>query len=116
LFFSLRNVLPAAYSADPAVLALASNLLLIAALFQLFDGVQTVALGVLRGMSDVNVPTAIAGMAYGLLTVPISYFTAHYTSMGPYGVWLGYVVGLVVASTLFVLRIRAAARGRIFAR
>jgi MATE family multidrug resistance protein len=116
LFFSLRNVLPAAYSADPAVLALASNLLLIAALFQLFDGVQTVALGVLRGMSDVNVPTAIAGMAYGLLTVPISYYTAHYTSMGPYGVWLGYVVGLVVASTLFVLRIRAAARGRIFAR
>jgi MATE family multidrug resistance protein len=115
LFFTLRFVLPHAYSSDPPVLELAASLLLIAALFQLFDGVQIVALGVLRGMSDVNVPTLISGIAYALVALPVSWYAAYHTSLGPYGIWVGYVVGLVLASTLFLLRIRAAARTRIFA-
>ncbi|MBU3742647.1 MAG: MATE family efflux transporter [Candidatus Kapabacteria bacterium] len=106
VFFVFRNVLPQLYSADPAVMHIASNLLLWAALFQLFDGTQTVGLGMLRGVHDVYVPTAIAGASYALVGIPLGYAAAFHTHLGPGGIWLGYLLALALASTLYVVRYR----------
>jgi len=106
LFLSLRHVLPYIYVNDPAVIALAAQLLIFAGLFQIFDGLQTVGLGILRGMNDVRVPTIIATIAYGLVALPISYIFAFPLGLGPQGIWIGYLVGLGVAAALYVRRFK----------
>lgn len=105
-FFGMRDLLPQLYSEDPAVMQIASHLLLWAALFQLFDGTQTVGLAMLRGVHDVHVPTAIAGASYALVGIPLGYAAAFHTNLGPGGIWLGYLLALALASTLYVVRYR----------
>ncbi|MCZ7555317.1 MAG: MATE family efflux transporter [Bacteroidia bacterium] len=105
-FVFMRQQLPALYVSDEAVVTLAASLLVIAALFQLSDGTQAVGLGILRGMTDVNVPLGIAIVAYWLIGVPASYLLAFEAGLGPEGVWLGFVAGLSVAGASFIVRFR----------
>lgn len=110
VFLTLRHWLPTWYSTDPAVIDLASHLLVFAGMFQLFDGVQCVGLGILRGMADVRVPTLLSLVAYGCISLPVSYLCAFTLGMGPGGIWIGYLVGLMTAAVAYVIRFRILAR------
>ncbi|QEC80121.1 MATE family efflux transporter [Mucilaginibacter ginsenosidivorax] len=99
-----RNYLPWIITSDKDVIIIASQLLIIAAFFQLFDGTQVVGLGVLRGMGDVNIPTFITFLAYWVGGLPIGYLLGIKLKMGVYGVWYGLVLGLAIASVLLFWR------------
>jgi multidrug resistance protein, MATE family len=103
-FVALRQWLPTLYVSDHAVQAMAANLLLLAALFQIFDGLQVVSLGSLRGLADATVPTTIAFASYVIIALPVSYCAAFVLGWREMGIWTGYVSGLCVASGLFAVR------------
>ncbi|MCX6139887.1 MAG: MATE family efflux transporter [Candidatus Kapabacteria bacterium] len=105
-FTTLRFWLPTLYVADSAVIALAAHLLLYAAAFQLFDGMQAVGMGLLRGMNDTRVPTIISFASYTLITMPAGYYCAFHLGMGASGIWVGYLAGLVIASVGYFARFR----------
>jgi MATE family multidrug resistance protein len=92
------------FSHDPAVTALATRLLVVAAIFQLFDAAQVVGSGVLRGLTDVRVPTILTFVAYWVLALPVGYLLAFRAGFGPAGIWSGLAVGLACASVLLWLR------------
>ncbi len=104
-FIAFRHMLPLVYTSDVYVIELAATLLLYAAAFQLFDGIQAVGLGVLRGYNDVKIPTLIALLAYVGVSLPISALCAFYLGWGAAGVWIGFLTGLIVASIGYVWRI-----------
>ncbi|MBN2320151.1 MAG: MATE family efflux transporter [Acidobacteria bacterium] len=106
IFVLLRNQLPRIFTADPDVVGTAASLLAVAALFQLFDGLQVVCLGILRGFADVKIPMFIAAAAYILVGLSVSYICAFILRLGPAGIWYGFVVGLIFAGALLSLRIR----------
>ncbi|MGB0895729.1 MAG: MATE family efflux transporter [Flavobacteriaceae bacterium] len=86
------------------VVKIASTLLLIAAVFQISDGIQVVVLGALRGMQDVKIPTLLIFMSYWVVGFPISYYLGLHTSYKSSGVWLGLLAGLSVAALFLFLR------------
>ena len=88
------------------VLGIASRLLLIAAVFQISDGVQVVVLGALRGLQDVRIPTLITFAAYWLIGFPVSYFLGLHTSLGSTGIWIGLLAGLTASAIMLYLRFR----------
>ena len=105
LVFAIGNhVLPWIYTSDKNVIAIASQLLIIAAFFQLFDGTQVVGLGILRGMGDVNIPTLITFLAYWVVGLPVGYVLGLQLHLGVKGVWYGLVLGLMVSSILLFFR------------
>ncbi len=86
------------------VVKIASTLLLIAAVFQISDGIQVVVLGALRGLQDVKVPTLLIFISYWLIGFPISFYLGLYTEYKSSGVWIGLLVSLSVAAVLLFLR------------
>ena len=86
------------------VIQIASKLLIIAGVFQLFDGIQAVVLGALRGMQDVNIPAFIIFLSYGLIGFPTSYFLGFYTSLSVVGIWIGLMTGLFSSSLFLFIR------------
>jgi len=92
------------FSQDAGVVKSAAALVFIAAFFQLFDGIQAVALGALRGLHDVKVPTFIAVIAYWVIMMPLCYYLSEMKEMGATGVWIGFVVGLFLTSVLLYIR------------
>jgi len=86
------------------VIQISSKLLIIAGVFQLFDGIQAVVLGALRGMQDVNKPALIIFLSYGLIGFPTSYFLGFYTSLSVVGIWIGLMIGLFSSSLFLFLR------------
>ena len=86
------------------VLRISSKLLIIAGVFQLFDGIQAVVLGALRGMQDVNKPALIIFLSYGLIGFPTSYFLGFYTNLSVIGIWIGLMTGLFSSSLFLFLR------------
>lgn len=86
------------------VVAIASSLLFISAVFQISDTIQVVALGVLRGMQDVKVPTVITFISYWLIAFPISYYLSTYTDLASMGIWIGLLTGLTFSGTLLFIR------------
>ena len=106
LFVVLRNQLPLLFTNDLKVINVAANLLVVGAFFQIFDGVQVVLLGALRGMADVRVPMFIAFFSYIIVSLPISYLLAFVFNFGYSGVWIGFVFGLSTAAILFGLRLK----------
>ena len=91
---------------DPQVCALAAKLLAIAGLFQVFDGVQVTASGVLRGMHDVRVPAVLAIAAYWVVALPMAWTAAFFLGWGAAGIWTGLALGLAVAAAALVARVR----------
>ncbi|HBS50248.1 MAG TPA: MATE family efflux transporter [Rhodobacteraceae bacterium] len=87
-----------------AIVAIGVGLLAVAALFQTVDGLQVVALGLLRGMQDTTVPMLIAGLSYGIVGLGASYLLGFTLGLGGIGVWLGLVAGLSCAAGLLLLR------------
>jgi len=92
------------YIDNQEVVAIASKLLLIAALFQISDSAQVVFLGALRGLQDVKIPTLLTFIAYWMIGFPTSYFLGKETAYGSTGIWMGLLVGLASASIFLYLR------------
>ncbi len=104
LFMIFNTHLPWIFTSDQNVIAIAAQLLIIAALFQLFDGAQVVGLGILRGMGDVNRPTVITFFAYWVFGLPVGYLLGFKLGMGINGIWYGLTLGLMISSFLMYLR------------
>ncbi len=104
IIFFMRGILAGFYSSDVEVLALATKLLIVAVLFQLSDGIQAVALGALRGFTDVKIPTWIVFIVYWLLVLPIAYATVKFTSWGAMGIWYTLAAGLTLSAVLLTGR------------
>jgi multidrug resistance protein, MATE family len=108
LFLLLPHELIRLYTPDSDVIALGARLLLLAALFQVFDGGQVAGMAVLRGAADTEAPMLIAATGYWLIGVPVAYILAFRTPLGPLGIWAGLSVGLAVVAVLLALRVRKA--------
>lgn len=106
VFLTLPQLLARLYTDAPGALALAVMLIPIAGIFQVFDGLQVVSSGVLRGIGDTRVPLVINLMGYWLLGIPFGLWMAFRGGVGPTGLWWGLTLGLVVVSILLVLRVR----------
>ncbi|MCY1720021.1 MATE family efflux transporter [Prolixibacteraceae bacterium Z1-6] len=106
IFILARNILPYLFTTDVEVIEISAGLLIVAAIFQLFDGLQVIMLSTLRGMADVTFPMFIAFIAYLLVGIPTSYIFAFPLNVGPQGIWIGFLVGLSIAGILFYLRFR----------
>lgn len=86
------------------VVIIAAKLLLVAAVFQISDGIQVVVLGVLRGLQDVKIPMYITFVAYWIIGFPISYYLGEYTNLKAVGVWIGLLAGLTAAALFLFIR------------
>ncbi|OUL61999.1 MATE family efflux transporter [Flavobacterium sp. AJR] len=106
IFTIFNQYLPYLITNDVNVVALAAQLLIIAAIFQLFDGTQVVGLGTLRGMGDVNIPTFITFVAYWIIGLPAAYVLGMHFNLGVNGIWYGLTLGLLTSSVLLYLRFR----------
>ncbi|MFY9821819.1 MAG: MATE family efflux transporter [Thermoanaerobaculia bacterium] len=113
LFATLPESLARLYTGDPAVIAVAAALLPIAAVFQVFDGTQVVAAGVLRGSADTTFPAGIALVGFWLVGLPAGWALAFPGGLGPRGLWWGLTIGLAAVASLFVVRIALRFRGTI---
>lgn len=105
-FFLLRYQLPRFFTTDPEVIHQSAILLMVAGVFQIFDGLQVVSLGILRGIADVKIPMLIAAFAYMLIGLPISYACAFLLDLGPMGIWFGFVAGLGLTGIFLAFRIK----------
>jgi MATE family multidrug resistance protein len=103
-FVIFRNDIPGFFTKDAEVISIASVLLVIAAFFQLSDGVQVVGLGALRGVKDVTIPTVITLIAYWGIGLPMSYVFAFKMGLGVEGVWYGLSLGLTIAAVCLFFR------------
>lgn len=106
LFVTLGEELIGLYTNDTAIIALGTQLLLVAALFQVFDGGQVAGISVLRGAADTRTPMILAAIGYWGIGMPIGYLLAFRGGLGPVGVWIGLSAGLAVVAVLLILRVR----------
>jgi MATE family multidrug resistance protein len=102
LFLNMENINQVVENKE--VIIIASKLLLVAAVFQISDGIQVVVLGALRGLQDVKVPMYITFVAYWVVGFPISFFLGKYTELKAVGVWIGLLAGLSTAALFLYLR------------
>ena len=104
IFFAFYHFLIHLYTGDAAVVPVATTLLIIGAFFQLSDGLQATALGILRGVSDVNVPTVITLFAYWIVGLPIGLILGQWYDMKAAGIWIGLTAGLTMSALLLCVR------------
>lgn len=104
IFMIFRNVLPLIYINDVEVVAIAAQLLIISAIFQISDGIQVVILGALRGLQDMLVPMRLIFFSYWIVGFPVCYFLSLKTSLGATGIWIGLCVGLTISAILLSIR------------
>jgi multidrug resistance protein, MATE family len=107
LFLLFPRQLAGLYTPEHAVIGIAAALIPIAGIFQVFDGLQAVGAGVLRGLGDTRVPLVAMLAGYWLIGVPISVFLGYKTSLGPEGLWWGFVAGLASVAVFLLIRVRA---------
>lgn len=112
-FLALHQLLPKIYvnlndplnAIDNAeVVSIAATLLIAAAVFQISDSLQVIALGALRGIQDVKIPTIITFISYWMIGFPISYYFGKEEALGSLGIWLGLIAGLTSAAILLYIR------------
>ncbi len=106
IFLLTRHFIPGLFITDVNVITIAAGLFIVASIFQIFDGMQVVMLGILRGMEDVMFPMIVVAIAYLLVSIPIGYVLSFTLKMGPAGIWFGYLAGLSSVSIVLLLRFR----------
>jgi MATE family multidrug resistance protein len=113
IFVVFHNYLPHLFlnMSDPSqvldnaeIISIASKLLLVAAVFQISDGIQVVVLGALRGLQDVKIPMYITFVAYWVVGFPTSYYLGKHTNLGATGIWIGLLAGLTAAALFLYIR------------
>ena len=106
VMLSIPESLARVYTTDPAVAVLAASLIPIAGVFQVFDGTQVVAIGILRGVADTHTPMLVNMLGYWLVGLPISAALGLWLDGGPRGFWWGLTAGLMLVSAALVWRVR----------
>ncbi|MEO7064347.1 MAG: MATE family efflux transporter [Dokdonella sp.] len=104
LMLLLPHQIAALYTHDPAVIALAAQLLVLAGLFQFSDGIQVAANGALRGLKDTRLPMFITIFAYWCVGMPVGWWLAFPHGLGARGMWMGLIAGLSMAAVLLSRR------------
>lgn len=113
LFLLFRHWLPTIYLDvndvsnmvdNTEVIIITAELLLVAAFFQISDGIQVVVLGALRGLQDVKIPTAITFVAYWIIGFPICFYLGLYTPLKSMGIWIGLLAGLTASAIMLYIR------------
>jgi MATE family multidrug resistance protein len=107
LFLTVPGLLARVYTDEAPVLALAALLIPIAGIFQVFDGIQVVAAGVLRGVADTRVPMLVNLLGFWFVGLPVSAWAGFGLGLGPTGIWWGLAVGIGSVAVLLLLRVRA---------
>ena len=110
-FILFNDVIPYIFTQDHLVAEIASKLLYVAAAFQLFDAVQLSALASLRALADVKWPLITSLFTYYIIGLPFAYFAGTTFGLGPVGVWLGLLAGLMLAAILFLYRFNKITKG-----
>ena len=105
MFLTAGKLIAGWFVAAPAIVLLAARLMRMAAWFQIFDGIQIVCSGALRGFEDARMPMIIGILAYWVVALPVSYVSAFRLGSGAEGVWFGFVMGLAVAATALFIRV-----------
>ncbi len=113
LLIVFRMQIAQAFSSDPEVIVIASQVLVMAGIFQLADGMQAVGAGILRGLTDVKITMLYAFIAYICINIPLGYFLAFVCGFGAVGVWAAFIFGLGTSAILFHRRYHKV-RQRIF--
>src|SRR6202167_4605569 len=103
VFVTLSKPIARLFTPDPAVIAVGSSLLLVAAAFQLFDGLQTVATGALRGSSDTRTPMLANLVAYWFIGLPFGYVLCFRLGLGALVIWIGLCIGLMIIGSALLL-------------
>ncbi len=103
VFVSIPLWISRLFSPDPVVIRTGARLLLVAAAFQLFDGLQTVATGALRGSGDTKTPMLANFVAYWLIGLPVGYFLCFKLGWGAVGIWIGLCGGLMMIGSALLL-------------
>ena len=104
LMISLRNYIPMLFTEDTEVISIASQLIVLAGLFQYADGLQAVGAAMLRGITDVKVPMMIAFVSYILIGLSVGLVCAFPLGMGASGIWIGFIFALAIAAICFHIR------------
>jgi MATE family multidrug resistance protein len=104
VFLVSYETLPTFFNKNAEVIKLSAGLILVAALFQFFDGIQVTGLGVLRGLSDVKMPTIIALTAYWIIALPLAYYLGFIEKLGINGIWYGLTAGLIFSAIALYTR------------
>lgn len=113
-FILFRNFLPTLYILETEVIEVASQLLIIAALFQIFDGLQATGIGVLRGLTDTKIPLLISFATYWLIGIPISILLGFYFKLEALGIWIGLLVGLALLGIALLYRFNMKSKTAVF--
>lgn len=111
LFICFRTQIPHIFNTDTKVVATSASLLAFAAIFQISDATQAIAVGSLRGVKDVKAPTWYMTVAYWVLGIPVGYLLAFHTSLGIKGLWIGFIVGLTFTSIFLNRRFNKILKG-----
>jgi MATE family multidrug resistance protein len=101
------------YTNKAEVMAVAIALIPLAGLFQVFDGLQVVSIGILRGLADTRAPMVINVVGFWLVGLPISIWLGFRTGLGPRGLWLGLVAGLAAVALILLARVRTRLAARV---
>jgi MATE family multidrug resistance protein len=113
VMLALPQFLAALYTSDTAVAALAASLIPIAGVFQVFDGTQVVAIGILRGVADTRTPMLVNVLGYWLVGLPISAALGLWLGGGPRGLWWGLTAGLMLVGCVLLWRVRRRLGGEV---
>jgi len=106
IFLSIPGLLARLYTPDPEVWALAATLIPVAGIFQIFDGLQAVGSGILRGVGDTLAPMIVNLVGFWLIGLPISIYLAFPGGLGPLGLWWGMAAGLAAVALFLLIRVR----------
>lgn len=106
VFVLFNHLIPQLFTTNVEVIELASQMLVMVALYQVFDALQCAGVGIMRGFQDVKIISWISLLAYIVLNIPIGYICGFVLDMGPCGLFLGYLFGLGTAAMLYLRRVR----------
>ena len=107
-FLSAPGAFARLYTEEAAVLSVAMSLIPLAGVFQVFDGTQTVAGGILRGLGETKVAMLVNLVGYWFFGLPVSYLLGFVLGRGPGGLWYGLVLGLAAVAATLLIRVRMA--------
>jgi len=106
IFWLTHNYLPLIFTSEIEIVELSASLLIVAALFQLFDGMQVTLLGLLRGLEDVKIPTVVTLIGYWFIALPLAYFLAFKMDLQTIGIWIALLVALAFVALILLWRLR----------
>ncbi len=113
VFILFRSYFPTLYISDESVIKMSASLLVIVAFFQISDGTQAVGIGILRGITDMKVPTLITLTAYWIIGLPCGYILGFTFGLGIFGIWYGLLISLTASALLMMIRFHSKTKHQV---